>query len=137
MHMHLDIWACRGPTQHLPFPLQPDWTTPPPLTRLHHYMFDCFKGFMVDDMYLKALRRQFSKLCELDYWNGTVLNVARGMMPVCMESMHVYLQCPVRLPRTRPYLIASSVRLPFRALHDWVNTNQFLGAPSREQQQSM
>jgi hypothetical protein len=28
--------------------LQPDWTNPPPLTRLHHYIFVCFKGFMVD-----------------------------------------------------------------------------------------
>jgi hypothetical protein len=28
-------------------PQQPNWTTPPPLTQLHHYMFVCFKGFMV------------------------------------------------------------------------------------------
>jgi hypothetical protein len=41
--------AClHGPTQHLHFPLHPDWTTPPPRTRLHHYMFVFFKGFMVN-----------------------------------------------------------------------------------------
>jgi hypothetical protein len=34
-------------------------------------------------------------VCELDYWNGTVLNVAHGMIPVCMEFMHVLLQRPV------------------------------------------
>jgi hypothetical protein len=44
----LKYGACHGPTQHLHFALQPDWTTPPPLTRLHHYIFVCFKGFMVD-----------------------------------------------------------------------------------------
>jgi hypothetical protein len=33
---------------------------------------------------------QFSKLSELDFWNGRVLNGAHGMMiPVCMEFMHV------------------------------------------------
>jgi hypothetical protein len=26
------------------------------------------------------------KLCELDYWNGTVLNVAHGMIPVAWNS---------------------------------------------------
>jgi hypothetical protein len=45
--LHLEIWAGHGPTQQLPFPLQLDWTTPSPLTRLHRYMFVCFKGFMV------------------------------------------------------------------------------------------
>jgi hypothetical protein len=39
---------------------------------------------------------QFSKLSELGLWNGTVLNVARGMIPVCMEFMHVLLKRPVR-----------------------------------------
>jgi hypothetical protein len=34
-------------------------------------------------------------LCELDCWNGTILNVAHGMIPVCMEFMHVLLQRPV------------------------------------------
>jgi hypothetical protein len=45
-----------------------------------------------------ALRQffdSFLKLCELDYWNGTGLNVAHGMIHVCMEFMHVLLQCPV------------------------------------------
>jgi hypothetical protein len=35
------------------------------------------------------------ELCELDCHNGTVLNVAHGTIPVCMEFMHVLLQCPV------------------------------------------
>jgi hypothetical protein len=47
---------------------------------------------------LKVRIGQFSKLCELDYWNGTVLNVAPGLILVCMEFMHVRLQrselCP-------------------------------------------
>jgi hypothetical protein len=37
---------------------------------------------------LKVPIGQFSKLCELDYWNGTVLNVAPGLILVCMEFMH-------------------------------------------------
>jgi hypothetical protein len=39
----------------------------------------------------KVLRGQF---CEVDYWNGTVLNVAQNMIPVVMELMHVRLQRP-------------------------------------------
>jgi hypothetical protein len=35
------------PNTTAPFPLQPDWTTLPPLTRLHRYMLVCIKGFMV------------------------------------------------------------------------------------------
>jgi hypothetical protein len=46
---------------------------------------------------LKVLIRQISNLCELDFWNGTVLNVAHGMIPVGMEFMHVLLQRPARL----------------------------------------
>jgi hypothetical protein len=38
---------------------------------------------------LKALSGQFLKLWELDYWNGTVLNVEHGMIPV----LHVLLLC--------------------------------------------
>jgi hypothetical protein len=45
---------------------------------------------------MKALIGQFKKLCELDNWKGTVLNVAHGMIPACMEFMHVLLQRPVR-----------------------------------------
>jgi hypothetical protein len=41
---HLEIWACHGPTQHLHFPLQPDWTTPPPLSRIHHYIWFVSSG---------------------------------------------------------------------------------------------
>jgi hypothetical protein len=41
-------WACHGPLQKLHFPLQPDWTTPPSLTRLQHFMIVCFKGLKVD-----------------------------------------------------------------------------------------
>jgi hypothetical protein len=37
------------------------------------------------------------ELCELDYWNGRVLNVAHGLIPVCMELMHVFMQHPVRM----------------------------------------
>jgi hypothetical protein len=44
----------------------------------------------------KLLVGQFSKLCELDYWNETVVNVAHDMIPVCMEFMHVLVQYPVR-----------------------------------------
>jgi hypothetical protein len=40
---------------------------------------------------LKVRIGQFSKLSELHYWNGTVLNVAHGMIKVCMEFMHVLL----------------------------------------------
>jgi hypothetical protein len=39
--------ACHGPTKQLPFPLQTDWTSQPPLKWLHHCMAVCFKGFMV------------------------------------------------------------------------------------------
>jgi hypothetical protein len=39
--LHLKVWAFHGATPHLHFPLQSDWTTLPPLTRLHHYIF-CF-----------------------------------------------------------------------------------------------
>jgi hypothetical protein len=46
--LQLEILACHCPTQHLLVPLQPDWTTLPSLTRLRHYMFVCFKSFMVD-----------------------------------------------------------------------------------------
>jgi hypothetical protein len=46
---------------------------------------------------LEVLIGQFLKLCELNYWNGTVLNVAHGMIPVCLEFMHVLLQRPVRM----------------------------------------
>jgi hypothetical protein len=61
--LHLEIWPCHGPTQHhLHFPLQPDWTTPPPLTRFHLYMFVCFKGFMVD---VKAWAGCMSSLTQL------------------------------------------------------------------------
>jgi hypothetical protein len=42
------IWACHGPTQQLHISPQPDCTTVPPVTWLHHYMFICFKGFLVD-----------------------------------------------------------------------------------------
>jgi hypothetical protein len=45
---------------------------------------------------MKVLIGQFKKLCELDNWNGTVLNVAHGMIPVWMEFMHVLLQRLVR-----------------------------------------
>jgi hypothetical protein len=45
---HLEIWGLPWPSTTPPFPLHPDWTTPPPLTRLHQYIFVCFKGFMVD-----------------------------------------------------------------------------------------
>jgi hypothetical protein len=44
-----------------------------------------------------GLNGQFLNLCELDYWNGTVLNVAHGMTPVCMEFMHVLLQYPANI----------------------------------------
>jgi hypothetical protein len=54
--------ACHGPTQHLYFPLHPDWTTPPPRTRLHHYMFVFFKGFMVG---VKAWAGCMSSLTQL------------------------------------------------------------------------
>jgi hypothetical protein len=37
----------------------------------------------------------------MDYWNGTVLNVAHGMIPVCMEFKHVLLQRPARRPLGR------------------------------------
>jgi hypothetical protein len=36
----------------------------------------------------------FENAHELDYWNGSVLNVAHGMTPVCMEFLHVLLQRP-------------------------------------------
>jgi hypothetical protein len=42
--LQLEILAC----QHLHVPLQLDWTTPSPLTRLRRYIFVCFKSFMVD-----------------------------------------------------------------------------------------
>jgi hypothetical protein len=50
---------------------------------------------------LKVLSGQFLKLCELDFRNGTVRNVAGGMIPVCMEFMYVYvlLQGPDRVRR--------------------------------------
>jgi hypothetical protein len=35
-------------------------------------------------------------MCELDDWNGTVLNAAHGMIPICMEFMHTLLQLSVR-----------------------------------------
>jgi hypothetical protein len=35
-------------------------------------------------------------MCELDDWNGTVLNVAHGMIPVCLEFMQILLQLSVR-----------------------------------------
>jgi hypothetical protein len=34
---------------------------------------------------LHVLNGQFLELCELEYWHGTVLNVAHGMIPVCMK----------------------------------------------------
>jgi hypothetical protein len=43
---------------------------------------------------LKFISGEVLKLCELDYWNGFVLNVAHGMIHVCMEFMHVLLQRP-------------------------------------------
>jgi hypothetical protein len=42
-----------------------------------------------DTSALKDLSGQFLKLCDLDYWNGTLLNIAHGMISVCMEFMHV------------------------------------------------
>jgi hypothetical protein len=41
---------------------------------------------------LTAHLAQCSKLREMEYWNGTVPNVAYGMIPVCMEFVHVLLQ---------------------------------------------
>jgi hypothetical protein len=48
----------------------------------------------------------FLNLCELDYWNGTVLKVAHGMIPICMEFMHALLHrgAPPR-PRAWPYMV--------------------------------
>jgi hypothetical protein len=43
---------------------------------------------------LQSLFEQFFKLCELNDCNGSVLNVAHGMIPVCMEFMHLVLQLP-------------------------------------------
>jgi hypothetical protein len=56
--LHLEY----GPTHHLHFPLQPDWTTPPPLTRQHHYMFVCLNVFMLD---VKAWAGCMSSLTQL------------------------------------------------------------------------
>jgi hypothetical protein len=36
------------------------------------------------------------KLFELKYWNGTVLNVSHGTIPVYKEFMHALMQRPVR-----------------------------------------
>jgi hypothetical protein len=44
------------------------------------------------------------KLCELDCWNGTVLNVAHCMIPVCMEFMDVLLQRPACIFRIIPII---------------------------------
>jgi hypothetical protein len=38
---------------------------------------------------IKVFNGQLLNLCELDYWDGTVLNVAHSMFPVCMEIMYV------------------------------------------------
>jgi hypothetical protein len=46
--LRLKTWDGRGPTQQLHLPLQPDWTTPPPLTRLHRYKIIFFKGLLVN-----------------------------------------------------------------------------------------
>jgi hypothetical protein len=50
----------------------------------------------------KILMGQFLKLCELGFWNRTVLKVANGMIPVCMEFMHV-LAAPVPLTAGHGY----------------------------------
>jgi hypothetical protein len=48
MQYSFEIKACHGPTKQLRFPLQLEWRSPPPLTRLDHYksIFFRFKGFM-------------------------------------------------------------------------------------------
>jgi hypothetical protein len=37
----------------------------------------------------------FLRMYELDYWNGSVLNVAHGMIAICTECMDVLLMLPV------------------------------------------
>jgi hypothetical protein len=39
--LHFETCEGHDPTQRLQFPLQPDLITPPPLIRLHHYLFVC------------------------------------------------------------------------------------------------
>jgi hypothetical protein len=60
---------------------------------------------------LEGLIGQFSKLCELNYWNGTVLNVAHGMIPVCLEFMHVLLQRPVRMDSIMAIIMHKAIPL--------------------------
>jgi hypothetical protein len=52
---------------------------------------------------------------ELDYWNGTALNV-QGMIVICTESMHVPLLqpvCPAGSPLTVVFKIMSVSHTPF------------------------
>jgi hypothetical protein len=60
--LHLELWSRHGPTQHPHFPLQPNWTTLPVLTRLHHYIFVCFKGFMIDAKAWAGFMRTLTQL---------------------------------------------------------------------------
>jgi hypothetical protein len=43
----------------------------------------------------KVLSGQVLKLCVLHYWYETILSVANGIIPVCMELMHVLWHRPV------------------------------------------
>jgi hypothetical protein len=52
---------------------------------------------------LKIHSEHLLTLCELEYWNGTILNVAHDMIPVGMEFMHVLSQRPCSFsPATIP-----------------------------------
>jgi hypothetical protein len=77
--LHLEIWACHGPTQHLQFALQPDWTTTPPLEQLHHYMFVEFEGFMVNVEVWAGVNTFYTPDCMnvvpvLLTWHSTLYN---------------------------------------------------------------
>jgi hypothetical protein len=64
--------TCHGPTQQLRFPLQPDWKTPPPLTRLNYDMFVCMEGFVGG---AEAWYQSMSSLTQLAFTSATHLTV--------------------------------------------------------------
>jgi hypothetical protein len=48
------------------------------------------------------------KLYEVDYWNGTVLNVAQGMFAICKEFTQALFLCPLREePKTHHFVAAA------------------------------
>jgi hypothetical protein len=70
---------------------------------------------------LKGFHGLSLKLYEVDYWSGTVLNVAHGMIPICTEFLHVLLLRPVgSRSLTKFKLISSQCFTAYSHVLQWI-----------------